>query len=188
MKRCGWAKTENEIKYHDTHWCRVKHDDDQIFEMLILEGLQAGLSWRLILDRWEGLKEALDHFDYSIIAQYDEHKKEFLLTHPAMIKNKRKINAIIVNAQCFIKVQKEFGSFDQYIWSFIDHTPIINHWQDLSEVPSFTPLSIKISKDLKQRGFKFVGETIIYSFMQSIGMINDHLVDCPCFKECHDKS
>lgn len=184
MKRCGWAKTLEEIKYHDHHWCRLQHDDHTLFEMLILEGLQAGLSWRLILERWDGLQEALDHFDYKLIAEYDDSKKAELLVHPAMIKNRRKIDALITNAKAFIEVQKEFGSFDTYIWQFCNHQPIINHWTTLEEVPAFTPLSKEISKDLKKRGFKFVGETIVYSYMQSIGMVNDHLVDCPCFKEC----
>lgn len=184
MKRCSWAKTPKEIEYHDHHWCRICHDDHTLYEMLVLEGLQAGLSWRLILDRWDGLQDALDHFDYEKIAHYGEADQARLLVHPAMIKNRRKIEAIITNAKAFIEVQKEFGSFDTYIWHFCHGKPIINHWKTLAEVPAFTPLSIHISKDLKKRGFKFVGETIIYSYMQSIGMVNDHLIDCPCFKEC----
>lgn len=188
MKRCGWAKTKEEIQYHDYHWCRIKHDDHSLFEMLILEGLQAGLSWRLILERWDGLQDALDHFDYVKIAQYDDQKKAGLLVHPAMIKNRRKIDAIINNAKAFIETQKEFGSFDNYIWRFSDYKQIVNHYKTLDEVPAFTPLSKEISKDLKKRGFKFVGETIIYSYMQSIGMVNDHLIDCPYFKECQTKS
>lgn len=186
MERCGWAKTPKEIDYHDHHWCRICHDDHTLFEMLILEGLQAGLSWRLILERWDGLKEALDDFDYHKIATYTQNKEEELLKHPAMIKNKRKVQAIIKNANAFINVQKEFHSFDHYIWSFTDGKQIVNHYKTLDEVPSQTDLSIKISKDLKKRGFSFVGPTIIYSYMQSIGMVNDHLITCPCFKKCQE--
>ena len=186
MERCGWAKSPKEIEYHDHHWCRVCHDDQQIFEMLILEGLQAGLSWSLILERWEGLKEALDQFDYTKIAHYDDNKKQALLLHQAMIKNKLKINAIVSNAKCFMAVQEEFGSFDKYIWQFVDNQPIVHHYSSLSEVPAYNELSEKISKDLKKRGFKFVGKTIIYSFMQAIGIVNDHLSTCPYHKECNN--
>lgn len=186
MERCGWAKTKKEIEYHDHHWCRIKHNDDELFEMLILEGKQAGLSWRLILERWPYIKEACDNFDYHKIALYSPQKIEELLTHPYMIKNRLKINALVTNAQAFLKVQEEFGSFDQYIWQFVDFKPIINHWNSLEDVPASTPLSDKISRDLKKRGFKFVGSTIIYSYMQSIGMVNDHLVTCPCFQQCHE--
>lgn len=183
MGRCGWAKSEKEIAYHDHHWCVITHDEKQLFEMLILEGLQAGLSWSLILERWDGLKEALDDFDYHRIALYDETKKEELLKHPAMIKNKRKIDAIITNAKSFLLIQEEFGSFDHYIWNFSDYKQIKHHYTSLQEVPAYDDLSISISKDLKKRGFKFVGKTIIYSYMQAIGMVNDHLVTCPCYDQ-----
>ena len=161
----------------------ITHDEKQLFEMLILEGLQAGLSWSLILERWNGLKEALDDFDYHRIAFYDETKKEELLKHPAMIKNKRKIDAIITNARSFLLIQEEFGSFDHYIWNFSDYKQIKHHYTSLDEVPAYDDLSISISKDLKKRGFKFVGKTIIYSYMQAIGMVNDHLVTCPCYNK-----
>ncbi len=183
MERCGWARSEKEIAYHDHHWCVITHDEKQLFEMLILEGLQAGLSWSLILERWDGLKEALDDFDYHRIAFYDETKKEELLKHPAMIKNKRKIDAIITNARSFLLIQEEFGSFDHYIWNFSDYQQIKHHYTSLDEVPAYDDLSISISKDLKKRGFKFVGKTIIYSYMQAIGMVNDHLVTCPCYNQ-----
>lgn len=186
MERCAWAKTKEEIEYHDNHWCRVKHEDTELFEMLILEGKQAGLSWRLILERWPYIKAACDNFDYHKIALYDQNKIEELLNNPHMIRNKLKINALITNANAFIKVQEEFGSFDKYIWQFVNNKPIINHWQDLKEVPASNDLSDKISKDLKKRGFKFVGSTIIYSYMQAIGMINDHLVSCPFFEKCNE--
>lgn len=177
--RCGWAKGEKDILYHDTEWGVPSHDDGYIFEMLILEGFQAGLSWNTILQKRENFREAFDNFDYKKIAEYDTTKLSELLKNEGIIRNRLKINSTVTNAIAFMKVQKEFGSFAEYIWSFTDNKRIINKWKELSEVPATSELSDKISKDLKKRGFKFVGSTIIYSFLQAIGIIDDHLMSCP---------
>ena len=177
--RCGWAKGEKDILYHDTEWGVPSHDDGYIFEMLILEGFQAGLSWNIILQKRENFREAFDNFDYKKIAEYDETKLYELLKNEGIIRNRLKINSTVTNAIAFMKVQKEFGSFAEYIWNFTDNKRIINKWKELSEVPATSELSDKISKDLKKRGFKFVGSTIIYSFLQAIGIIDDHLISCP---------
>ena len=177
--RCGWAKGEKDILYHDTEWGVPSYDDGYIFEMLILEGFQAGLSWNTILQKRENFRKAFDNFDYKKIAKYDEKKLNELMQNEGIIRNKLKINSTVTNAVSFIKIQKEFGSFSDYIWGFTDKKRIINKWKDLSEVPATTELSDKISKDLKKRGFKFIGSTIIYSFLQAIGIIDDHLASCP---------
>jgi len=177
--RCPWAKSENDIVYHDTEWGVPSHDDNYLFEMLILEGFQAGLSWNLILNKRENFRKAFDNFDYKKIAKYDEKKLNELMQNEGIIRNKLKINSTVTNAVSFMKIQKEFGSFSDYIWGFTDKKRIINKWKDLSEVPATTELSDKISKDLKKRGFKFIGSTIIYSFLQAIGIIDDHLASCP---------
>ena len=177
--RCGWAKGEKDILYHDTEWGVPSYDDGYIFEMLILEGFQAGLSWNTILQKRENFRKAFDNFDYKKIAKYDEKKLNDLMRNEGIIRNKLKINSTVTNAVSFMKIQKEFGSFSDYIWGFTDKKRIINKWKDLSEVPATTELSDKISKDLKKRGFKFVGSTIIYSFLQAIGIIDDHLASCP---------
>ena len=177
--RCGWAKGEKDILYHDTEWGVPSYDDGYIFEMLILEGFQAGLSWNTILQKRENFRKAFDNFDYKKIAKYDEKKLNDLMQNEGIIRNKLKINSTVTNAVSFMKIQKEFGSFSDYIWGFTDKKRIINKWKDLSEVPATTELSDKISKDLKKRGFKFVGSTIIYSFLQAIGIIDDHLASCP---------
>ena len=177
--RCPWAKSENDIAYHDTEWGVPSHDDSYIFEMLILEGFQAGLSWNTILQKRENFRKAFDNFDYKKIAKYDEKKLNELMQNEGIIRNKLKINSTVTNAVSFMKIQKEFGSFSDYIWGFTDKKRIINKWKDLSEVPATTELSDKISKDLKKRGFKFIGSTIIYSFLQAIGIIDDHLASCP---------
>lgn len=177
--RCGWAKGEKDILYHDTEWGVPSYDDGYIFEMFILEGFQAGLSWNTILQKRENFREAFDNFDYKKIAKYDEKKLNDLMQNEGIIRNKLKINSTVTNAVSFMKIQKEFGSFSDYIWEFTDKKRIINKWKDLSEVPATTELSDKISKDLKKRGFKFVGSTIIYSFLQAIGIIDDHLASCP---------
>lgn len=182
MNRCKWAKTKEAINYHDKHWCVETHDDYKIFEMLILEGLQAGLTWQLILERWPHLLEPLDNFDFNLIALYDQNKINQLLTNPYMIKNKLKVNAIVNNAKRYLEVINEFGSFERYIWAFVDYKQIKNNYEDDKDVPAQTELSNIISKDLKKRGFKFVGPVIIYSFMQSIGMINDHITSCFLYK------
>ena len=177
--RCGWAKGEKDILYHDTEWGVPSHDDGYIFEMLILEGFQAGLSWNTILQKRENFRKAFDNFDYSKIAEYNETKLKELLKNEGIIRNRLKINSTVTNALAFMKIQEEFGSFAKYIWNFIDNKRIINKWKELSEVPATSEISDKISKDLKKRGFKFVGSTIIYSFLQAIGIIDDHLISCP---------
>ena len=177
--RCGWAKGEKDILYHDTEWGVPSYDDGYIFEMLILEGFQAGLSWNTILQKRENFRKAFDNFDYKKIAKYDEKKLNELMQNEGIIRNKLKINSTVTNAVSFMKIQKEFGSFSDYIWGFTDKKRIINKWKDLLEVPATTELSDKISKDLKKRGFKFIGSTIIYSFLQAIGIIDDHLASCP---------
>lgn len=182
--RCGWV-TEDPlyIEYHDKEWGIPVHDERKLFEMLILEGAQAGLSWITILKKRENYRTAMDNFDYKKIAEYDEGKIEELLSNKGIIRNKRKIDAAISNAKAFIKIQQEFGSFDKYIWQFVGGEPKINSWKNLKEVPVTTEESNKMSKDLKKRGFKFVGPTICYSFMQAIGMVNDHTTDCFRYKE-----
>ena len=177
--RCGWAKGEKDILYHDTEWGVPSHDDGYIFEMLILEGFQAGLSWNTILQKRENFRKAFDNFDYRKMAEYDEMKLNELLKNEGIIRNRLKINSTVTNARAFMKVQKEFGSFAKYIWNFTNNKRIINKWKELSEVPATSELSDKISKDLKKRGFKFVGSTIIYSFLQAIGIIDDHLISYP---------
>jgi len=178
-ERCGWAKTELSIAYHDAEWCVPLHDDQKLFEMLILEGMQAGLTWELILKRREAMREAFDGFDPVKIAAYDETRLEELKANPELIRNRLKLAALPVNAKAFLKVREEYGSFDAYIWQFVDGQQIINHWRNMAEMPAEDDLSRRISKDLKKRGFKFVGPTICYSFMQGIGLIDDHVIDCP---------
>ena len=176
--RCGWANKDSEKKYHDNEWGVPSHDDSYIFEMLILEGFQAGLSWITILNKRENFREALDNFDYNKIKDYKQDKLDELLKNDGIIKNKLKVNSTVINAEAFIKVQKEFGSFSNYIWGFVDNKQIVNKWNEMAELPATSELSDKISKDMKKRGFKFVGSTIIYSFLQAIGIIDDHLVTC----------
>lgn len=179
MERCPWpGKDELYIKYHDEEWGVPVHDDQKHFEFLVLEGAQAGLSWLTILKRRENYRKAFDYFDPAKVAQFDETRVSALLANPGIIRNRKKIESAINNAQRFLEVQREFGSFDAYIWSFVDRKPIVNYWKTLSEIPTRTDLSDRISKDLKQRGFSFVGSTIIYAHMQAIGLVNDHLVSC----------
>ncbi len=179
VKRCEWAGEDPlYVSYHDQEWGVPVHDDRKLFEFLILEGAQAGLSWITILRKRENYRLAFDHFDPEKISRYDQAKVEGLLQNPGIIRNKLKIRAAIQNAQAFLSVQEEFGSFDQYIWGFVDHKPIINTWTEMQQLPAFTPLSEKISKDLKKRGFNFVGPTIIYAHMQATGIVNDHIVSC----------
>lgn len=179
MNRCDWAQgSEEEIHYHDKEWGVPVHDDQRLFEFLILEGAQAGLSWVTVLKKRENYRKAFDDFNAEKIAGYSEKKVARLLENPGIIRNRLKINATLSNARCFLEVQKEMGSFDQYIWSFVDHKPIINQWRSASEVPVSTEVSNLISKDLKKRGFKFVGSTICYAYMQAVGMVNDHIVSC----------
>lgn len=180
LERCPWAGSEQiYIDYHDNEWGVPLHDDRRLFEMLILEGMQAGLSWITILKKREDFRAAFDNFDAEKIANYTDEKIEQLMQNEKIVRNRRKITAAVKNARTFLEIQKEFGSFDKFIWSYINGEPIINHFKEPSEVPANTPLSDKISSDLKKRGFGFVGTTIIYSFMQAIGMVDDHLTFCP---------
>ncbi len=177
--RCGWCKSDPlYMEYHDTEWGKPVYDDDTLFEFLILETFQAGLSWITILRKREHFREAFDGFNYKKIAQYDQDKLEQLLENPGIIRNRLKVQAAVSNARAFMEVQKEFGSFSEYIWGFTGGKPIVNQPKSLQDIPATTPLSDAISKDLKKRGFKFVGSTVVYAHMQATGMVNDHLVDC----------
>ena len=182
--RCPWAKDPLDIEYHDNEWGRETHDEQMLFEYLVLEGMQAGLSWSLILKKRENFKRAFDNFDYNICANYTDEYLESLREDESIIRNKLKIYSVRKNALAFIKVQKEFGSFDKYIWGFTDYKKIDNKLESYKDAPSESDLSIKISKDMKKRGFSFVGSTIIYSYMQAIGMINDHEKSCFCYEDC----
>jgi DNA-3-methyladenine glycosylase I len=180
--RCEWAQgNELEKAYHDEEWGKPVHDDRLWFEFLTLEGAQAGLSWSTILNKRKGYQAAFDNFDVEKVAQYDDAKVAELLDNPAIVRNKLKVNSTVTNAQYFIKVQQEFGSFDAYIWQFIGGEPKINQWENSSEVPVSTAESDALSKDLKKRGFKFIGTTICYALMQATGMVNDHTTDCFCY-------
>jgi DNA-3-methyladenine glycosylase I len=184
VKRCSWANYNELTKeYHDNEWGTPVHDDRLLFEFLVLEGAQAGLSWNTILQKRENFRKAFDNFNYNKIAKYDEQKVEELLNDAGIIRNRLKIEATIGNANALLEIQNEFGSFSNYIWSFVDNNPIINNFKSLEELPAKTQQSELISKDLKKRGFKFVGPTIIYSFMQAVGMTNDHTAECFRFKE-----
>ena len=176
--RCPWPKTDLDIHYHDTEWGVPQHDDLVLFEFLILEGAQAGLSWSTILKKRENYRAALDQFDARHIAKYDDRKVAKLLADPGIVRNRLKIAATIRNATAFLEVQKEFGTFDKYLWQFIGGKPRQNAWNSLKQVPAKTPESDAMSKDLLKRGFKFVGSTICYALMQAVGMVNDHPVDC----------
>jgi len=178
MNRCGWAKNVLAIQYHDTEWGAPLHDDRKFFEFLILEGAQAGLSWDTILRKRENYRKAFDDFDAKKIAGYDEKKVAELLQNEGIVRNRLKIASTIQNAKNFLKVQKEFDSFDNYIWRFIRGKPIKNAWVEMNDVPAKTSVSDAISKDLRMRGFNFVGSTIMYAFMQACGLVNDHLTNC----------
>jgi DNA-3-methyladenine glycosylase I len=178
MKRCEWATTELGILYHDREWGVPVHDDRKLFEFIILEGAQAGLSWETILKKRDSYRSAFDDFDARAMAAYDDRKVQELLANPGIVRNKLKVASSIKNAQVFLAVQEECGSFDTYIWSFVDGAPKKNAWRSLKELPAATPESKAMSKDLLKRGFKFVGPTICYAFMQAVGMVNDHIVDC----------
>lgn len=182
--KCGWCVGDNLYEtYHDTEWGVPVYDDDTLFEFLILETFQAGLSWITILRKRENFRKAFDGFDYKKIAKYNQKKIDSLLQDAGIIRNKLKINATVTNAQAFMEVQKEFGSFSNYIWAFIGGKPIKNACQDYKQTPATTELSDTISKDLKKRGFKFVGSTVIYAHMQATGMVNDHEVGCFRYNE-----
>lgn len=182
--RCDWCLVnEKMIKYHDMEWGVPLHNDKKLFEFLILDAFQAGLSWSIILNKRENFREAFDDFDYKKISNYNQNKIDKLLTNSGIIRNKAKIQATISNAIAFQKVQEEFGSFDSYIWQFSDGKIIKNQWYSIKELPVNSEISDKMSKDLIKRGFKFVGSTICYAFMQAIGMVNDHLVTCHRYEE-----
>ena len=181
---CDWPGS-NELmqKYHDEEWGIPNHDDRKWFEYITLDAFQAGLSWAIVLKKRENFRKAFNNFDPKIITKYDQIKVDELIQDAGIIRNKLKINATISNAKVFLEVQKEYGSFDKYIWQFVNGKPIVNNWENISELPASTPESDMLSKDLKSRGFKFVGTTICYAFMQSAGMVNDHLVHCFRYKE-----
>jgi DNA-3-methyladenine glycosylase I len=181
--RCPWAGDELYWKYHDSEWGVPSHDDRHLFEMLILEGAQAGLSWSTILRKRQGYREAFDDFDAEKIARYDERRVQKLLGNAGIVRNRLKVAAAIENAKAFLKVRNEFGTFDQYIWSFVGGLPRMNGWKEMKQVPAKTTESDAMSKDLLRRGFKFVGSTICYAYMQAVGMVNDHVVGCSRWKE-----
>ena len=182
--RCSWCgETLLYVNYHDKEWGVPVYDDDKLFEFLILETFQAGLSWITVLRKRENFKNAFDNFDYQKIAKYDDKKFEELIQDAGIIRNKLKIKATITNAISFMEIQKEFGSFSKYIWGFVDGKPIVNQWKTLDQIPATTKLSDVLSKDLKKRGFKFVGSTVIYAHMQATGMVNDHIIDCFRYQE-----
>ena len=179
MKKCSWALSSPlEERYHDLEWGIPVHDDRLLFEFLILEGAQAGLSWVTILKKREEYRKAFDNFEAGIISRYDNDKINSLLANSGIVRNKLKINSAVINAGAFLTVQESFGSFDEYIWLFVDGRPLHNSWKSAADIPVTTRISELMSKDLKKRGFKFVGSTICYAFMQATGMVNDHTVDC----------
>jgi DNA-3-methyladenine glycosylase I len=179
LNRCPWCGSDDlYVKYHDEEWGVPVHDDKKHFEFLVLESAQAGLNWLTILRKRENYRKAYDDFDAVKISQYDEKKINELMQNAGIIRNRRKIEASINNAKHFLEIQKEFESFDNYIWSFVDNKPVLNHWEDISQVPATSELSDRVSKDLKARGFKFLGSTIVYAHLQATGVINDHLTSC----------
>ena len=184
-KRCDWVG-ENELyqKYHDEEWGMPSYDDRHLFEMLNLEGAQAGLSWITVLKKRQTYKKAFDNFDAKKMSRYTQKKIDKLLLDPGIIRNKLKVNAAITNAKIYLEIQKEYGSFSEYIWQFVNGKPIVNKWKTLSDVPVSTKESDAMSKALKKRGFKFIGTTICYAYMQAVGMVNDHTTDCVCYKKC----
>lgn len=190
IKRCAWVSSDDPLylAYHDDEWGVPVHDDRLLFEFLILEGAQAGLSWSTILKKRENYRAALDNFDPASVAAYDEEKVAALLADPGIVRNRLKVRAAIKNARAFLDVQAELGSFDRYIWQFVGGSPRQNAWRSLAEIPAESAESRAMSKDLKRRGFTFVGPTICYAFMQAIGMVNDHTVDCFRHAELRDQA
>lgn len=183
--RCAWAEGDPlMIAYHDLEWGVPVHDDRLIFEFLTLEGMQAGLSWMTILRKRENFRAAFDGFDPARVADYGQVELDRLLSDPGVIRNRRKIEAVIQNARAFLETQAEFGTFDAYIWRFVGEKPIVNAWKTTAEIPAQTPLAVALSNDLKRRGFRFVGPTICYAHMQATGMVNDHTIDCFRYLEC----
>ena len=184
IKRCPWPSDDKlMIKYHDKEWGVPLHNDRKLFEFLILEGFQAGLSWRTILHKRENFRKAFDNFDFNKVAKYNKRKIRLLLKDEGIVRNKLKIEGAITNAKAFLQVRKEFGTFDKYIWGFVNGKPIQNEFKSLKHIPARTTLSDRISKDLKERGFKFVGSTIVYAHMQATGMVNDHITGCFKYSE-----
>jgi len=186
--RCSWASNELSIAYHDEEWGVPMHEDRVLFEFLILEGAQAGLSWNTILQKRDNYRKAFDHFRPERVAKYDRKKTSALLRDPGIVRDRLKIAAAVANAKAFLALQKEFGSFDRYIWQFVGGKPLVNKWDGLKGVPARTVESDALSKDLKKRGFKFVGTTICYAFMQAVGMVNDHVVGCFRYKQVGKKT
>lgn len=182
-ERCPWAKSELDILYHDQEWGRPEHDDRRLFEMLILEGMQAGLSWSSVLNKRAHMRRVFDDFDPLKLAAYDQARLDGFLGDPGLIRNRAKLKALADNAQAFLRVVSECGSFDAYLWAFVDNHPLVNQRRTMEEIPVQTETSIALSRDLKKRGFKFVGPVICYAYMQAVGLVNDHLVSCPCHKQ-----
>jgi DNA-3-methyladenine glycosylase I len=183
VSRCGWARTDLSIPYHDTEWGKPLHDDRGLFEFLMLEGAQAGLSWETILRKRDAYRKAFDDFDAERVARYTPKKVERLLADPGIVRNRLKVESAVTNARAFLDVRNEHGSFDTYIWQFVGGRPKVNRWRAMGQVPPSTPESDAMSKDLKRRGFRFVGTTICYAYMQATGMVNDHTVDCFRYRE-----
>ena len=183
VSRCGWARSDLSIPYHDTEWGKPLHDDRGLFEFLILEGAQAGLSWETILRKRDAYRNAFDDFDAERVARYTLKKVERLLADPGIVRNRLKVESAVTNARAFLDVRNEHGSFDTYIWQFVGGRPKVNRWPAMGQVPPSTPESDAMSKDLKRRGFRFVGTTICYAYMQATGMVNDHTVDCFRYRE-----
>lgn len=177
--RCSWSLgSQLYLDYHDHEWGVPAHDERKLFEMLVLEGAQAGLSWSTILNKRQGYREAFDNFEPELVARYDEQKLNALLTNPGIVRNRLKIASAVENARAFLKIQQSFGSFDAFLWQFVQGEPLQNSWSALSDIPATTPLSDTLSKTLRKAGFRFVGGTICYAFMQAVGLVNDHLVSC----------
>jgi len=186
MNRCPWAGTDPDyIAYHDLEWGVPVHDDKKLFEFLVLESAKAGLSWITILKRRSLYRDAYDNFDPSKVALYSSERIDWMIENSGIIRNRKKIESSIHNAKLFLELQKTYGSFDNYIWGYVNHTPIINHFNTLKEVPTSTALSDLITKDMKKLGFKFIGTTIMYAYMEAIGMVNDHLTTCKCYSYTH---
>ena len=189
MKRCEWAGTDPiYIAYHDQEWGVPVYDDRRLFEMLILEGAQAGLSWITVLKKREHYREAFNDFDPQLMARYNKRKINSLLNNPGIIRNRLKINAAIKNARAYIAIQEQYGDFHKFIWQFVDGAPVVNKWKSLKQIPAKTAQSDKMSKSLQKQGFKFVGSTICYAFMQAVGMVNDHTVDCFRYGEINEQN
>jgi DNA-3-methyladenine glycosylase I len=182
--RCDWPKTDLDIHYHDTEWGRPVYDDQKLFEFLILEGAQAGLSWSAVLKRREGYKALFEGFDPQKVARFTPARIEKILKDPRIIRNRLKVMSAVRNAKAFLEIQKKYGSFSDYIWKFVNHKPVVNHRKTVQEIPASSPQAEQLSKSLKKLGFNFVGPTICYALMQATGLVNDHLVHCFCHSDC----